>query len=228
MTDPLRVPVRFRDSLRALDRLSEEEFAGIVDFLDQQEEILPAGELAKQLAERFSVLGNAAEGIVSAAVSLDTRAQHDNDACVQSAEAVSLDPSLELDEARRSTFADRLMALLQAKPIRLAAKSLDLVTDYDHVYYGARILTDIRPVFDDSDSEIFPAAAVVIANLKIEHYGPSGQLTSFHVALDHWDLEELRGVVERGLEKTESSKKYLEGVKMAYLRDTEVTDDADS
>jgi len=214
--------------LRAFGGLSEEQFASVMDFLGQQEEILPAGELSKQLAERFPTLGDAAEGIVGAAVSLDTRAQHSYDACARNAEAVSLDPNLEIDDESRSAFAERLTALLQSKPIRLAAKSLDLVTDYDHVYYGARILTDIRPVFDDSESEIFPTAAVVIANLKIEHYGPSGQLTSFHVALDHWDLEELQEVVERGLEKTEASKKYLEGVKMAYLRDTEVIEDADS
>jgi hypothetical protein len=221
MMQPLRVPPRFEGSLRVLAALPEDEFASLLDFLNNQEQLLVPQDLGKELAEHLPQLAEQAGDILGAAVSLSTRVQHDPDAAQESAEGVSLSPELDLPEGQRPAFVERLAAIMRCHAVQSAAKALDLVTDYDHVYYGARILTDIRPVFSTENDEVTPVAAVVIANLKIEHYGPSGDITSFHVALDHGDLLELRDVVQRGLEKTKSSKEFLEEKSMRYLQDAE-------
>jgi hypothetical protein len=220
MTEPLYVPPRFEESLRALARLSTDDFATLADFLNNQEQILPPQALGREIGDRLPQIADHMGDILGAAVSLSSRAQHDPDAASESAERVSLSPDLGIPDEQREAFVERLSVILRAPSVHLASKAIDLVTDYDHVYYGARILTDIRPVFPDTDGPLDPVAAVVIANLKIEHYGPDGDLTSFHVALDHGDLLELREVVKRGLEKAESSKEFLTDKQMRFLKDT--------
>jgi hypothetical protein len=221
MTQPLQVPPRFEEPLRALGRLPEDDFAALMDFLNHQDLLLPPQELGNELGERLPNLADYAGGLLSAAVSLITRAQHNPEEAQESAEQVSVSTELGIEEENRAVFVERLAAILRCPAVRLAAKALDLLTDYDHVYYGARILTDIRPVFPDGEDELAPVAAVVMANLKIEHYGPAGDLTSFHVALDHGDLLELCEVVKRGLEKTEVAKEFLKEKSMSYLQDAE-------
>ena len=88
-----------------------------------------------------------------------------------------------------------------SKPVVLAARALNLVTEFDRVYHGARIMTDIRPVFGH-DAHTGAKAAAIVATLKIEAHEGGGDVRPYYFALDHTDLVELQGLVDRALVKT--------------------------
>jgi hypothetical protein len=120
------------------------------------------------------------------------------------AQDVSGSADLELDEGERDVLAARLDLLLRIPAIRLSAHAYDLVTEYERIYHEARILTDIRPVFDPADAEVAaPKAAVVMASLKIEHHASGTGVSSDFYAMDRTDLLQLRETVDRALKKVE-------------------------
>jgi hypothetical protein len=120
-----------------------------------------------------------------------------------------------MTDDQRNLLAARLARLLGIKAsLRITSKALDVLTDADRIFYSAKILTDIRPVFDDEGKEI--EAAVIIHNLRI-HFGQDDDHRDFFVALDTNDIKELRAVLDRANKKAESLQKLLSNAKISYL-----------
>jgi hypothetical protein len=86
--------------------------------------------------------------------------------------------------------------------LSISAKAVGVLTDHPQVYWYARVLTDLRPVFR-TDLEERPPAMVVVHNLKIG-YRSSGEYREFFVALDTLDVKALRDILDRALEKENS------------------------
>lgn len=101
-----------------------------------------------------------------------------------------------------------LTKLLGLEAIDLSAKAMSVLLEQQHSFTSARILTDIRPVFDYDTSKPL-AGAVLIHNLKIE-YMESGEDKEFFVALDKKDIQRLIDVLLRAQQKESSIKQFLE------------------
>jgi hypothetical protein len=131
-------------------------------------------------------------------------------------------PDLGLEREREPKVAQIFSRILNAPAVINFGKADDVITDHARVFSRARILTDIRPVFGSQATEP-PSAAVLVEMLHIDYWSKGGGTGSFYVALDHADLLELKEVVDRGLEKTETLKRFLTSAGLEYYQHQEVS-----
>lgn len=103
-----------------------------------------------------------------------------------------------------SVEVDRLEAtfkrILSVHPLSMMAKARDLLYEYENTFCDARIITDIRPVFD-TDIQSPPTEVVIAHTLKVE-YHHAGKHTELHIALDKDDIDVLLGALLRAQEKS--------------------------
>ena len=121
-------------------------------------------------------------------------------------------PFSETDKATLETRLTKIFELRRS--LSLTTKALGVLTSHDRVFYSARILTDVRPVFSESGDVI--EAAVIVHNLRI-HYGQDDDHKDFYVALDTSDIQSLRDVLDRADKKAQSLQKFLQRSGISYL-----------
>jgi len=115
----------------------------------------------------------------------------------------------------RKILKDRLVRIFEGrKGLKITMKALGVLVDQDHAFYHARILTDIRPVFNDKGDSV--DAAVVVHNLRI-HYGENSDHKDFYVALDASDIQSLREVLDRADAKAKCLQGLLKTSGVSYL-----------
>jgi hypothetical protein len=116
---------------------------------------------------------------------------------------------------REATLRERLTRLLSAKPFSTSAKAAGVLTDNQRSFVGVRVLSDIRPVFQE-DPSLAPAAAVIIHSLKIE-FTEDDERRELFVALDSKDLGLLADAIARARQKDESLRQIIAASKLAFL-----------
>ena len=117
---------------------------------------------------------------------------------------------INFDEARK-----RFENLLAIDSIRITAKGARLQADGERLYCSSKILSDIRPVFDE-DPSIRPFGAVITHTLKIAHH-VGKNLEEFHVILDSHELELLKKVIIRASIKDETLRALMKDAKLTDL-----------
>ena len=204
---PLRIPQRYRVGLAAVDRLTDSDVELIQAHLAASEgEVsidLLAGQLSSQVETEVDL-----EQLLEAVASLTGLLPEDGEGA--EALAVDVSESSDLTLAReRPEYAARLLKLMEVPVLAIAARAMGVVTDHDKVFHEARILTDVRPIFErDVSSGV--KAATVSATMKVEyHAGGRSGIESFFVTLDRGDLEHLRRVVDRALAKMDGLSDLL-------------------
>lgn len=105
-----------------------------------------------------------------------------------------------------------LWPLLQTEAVRRFAKAIDLRNAYEKILTESRVVSDIRPVFPDTDE--VPAAvdaAMVNHTLKLNYYaGDRGLPGEIYIAVDATDLKNLRDQIDRALEKERAARALIE------------------
>ena len=93
----------------------------------------------------------------------------------------------------------RFESLLTVGPLSTQAKAHVLRQDFANIFWDAKIITDIRPIWD-GDVKQPPEATVITNTLKLEyhHIGGHGEL---YVYLDKEDIETLMYVLQRAQDK---------------------------
>ena len=123
--------------------------------------------------------------------------------------------NLRFEEADKALLKERLIKLLALKSsLGMTAKTLDLLTDAQHLFYSSKILTDVRPVFNEEGS--VAEGAIILHNLRI-YYGDSEDQRNFFVTLDANDLQQLRKVISRAEQKAEVLKAVLKRADIRFL-----------
>jgi hypothetical protein len=121
----------------------------------------------------------------------------------------------DIDNEKREVFKQRLTQLLDADCLRIGGKAYDLLSEHEHNLIGARILTDLRPIFGESP-ESPPIGAIVVHTLKINYF-EGNQRRVFYVALDTSDVKKLIETLERGRSKASSLKEILATTQVSYV-----------
>jgi hypothetical protein len=202
------IPPRARVGLKRLLALDSSTKEHLIQALRQEGPALHTGALTTALRDRLRLLSDSEiEEIVDSLVSLSygqTRA----DVGVKDfvAELVQLDEVAVPPEKRSETQAF-LEGLLSTKAISGTAKVNDVITESERLFLGARIITDIRPIFGDSPTETLGAA--IVHMLKITYHSALEDL-DFYVSLDEEDLGTLREVLGRAEAKARSMRSVLE------------------
>lgn len=100
----------------------------------------------------------------------------------------------------------QLLLLFDIPNIWLAVKSLDLSYDYSNLLQSAKILTDIRPLYNEDASQI--EGSVISYTLRISYDSRAGN-KSISIALDENDVRSLLEASERALKKASTAKKFM-------------------
>lgn len=109
----------------------------------------------------------------------------------------SLDEAGDEHEPFKAEF-DALSRLLSTNAIRRAAKAIELSYDYANLLRNARIITDLRPLFDDDVTKI--EGSIVSYTLRL-HYDSADGEHDVSLALDQRDIKNLKDQCERALLK---------------------------
>lgn len=92
-----------------------------------------------------------------------------------------------------------LERIVRNKSISLSVKALDLSYDFQKLFISGRIVTDVRPVFDEVRDDI--VGGITYHTLRIDYTSDDGRHTvSF--ALDNDDLLQLKSACDNALRKT--------------------------
>ena len=125
------------------------------------------------------------------------------------AEAVAFSPDLDVpDDFDRLQFMQKLMPLLNLPILVHLAKAFDLGTAYERSVRNLRIVTDIRPIFED-DPRIPPTTAIVGHSLILNTYDDRGGSNTTIVTLDAADLESLLNQAIRAKQKAVTLRAIL-------------------
>lgn len=122
-----------------------------------------------------------------------------------------------LDTDAAESVSKRLSKLLSLeRTVGITAKVADVVYRHAHPFHSAQIISDVRPVFSESD-DLEPIAAVVMHNLELVSHDPDNTDRSYFIALDSHDLRELKNVVDRALKKEEKLDPLIEASGLSRL-----------
>ncbi|SRR6266446_2728359 len=216
------IPESARPAIHSLAHLSAEDFRV---FLSALERAKPAGTpslFSKHVAEHAPKISSSTIKMIVNELFSMNYAFEDMDIppaeLAQSvAEAAFLEQSEEfpIDVADRDILKDRLTKLFVLKAsLGLTSKAVGLLTDAEHLFFTARILTDVRPVFNEEGDVV--EATVILHNLVL-HYGENDDHKDFVVTLDTNDIKALREVLDRADNKAKALKSLLKRSEISYL-----------
>jgi hypothetical protein len=117
---------------------------------------------------------------------------------------------------KRDRAARQLERLLSCEPLSVAAKAMQLMTDQERLFFDARILTDVRPVYG-IDPGAAPVGVVINQTLRIT-YLQDDKSIDFYVAMDSQDISKLRSLLDRAQIKAEGLRKIFESAKIPVIQ----------
>lgn len=96
--------------------------------------------------------------------------------------------------------------MLDANPVRTTVKALDVAYEYANLLQSSRIMTDVRPVFNEDGDAIEGAVVAFTLRMNLLNAGHSQSLS---IALDALDLRLLLEQCERALQKAETARNHF-------------------
>ena len=112
----------------------------------------------------------------------------------------------EINEVELENFRNNLIQILPSlsTSIKYTIKAKELMTSNQNNYREAKIISDIRLVYDDqSDLKKKEQYSLVVHHLKVRYFNSINLRNEFYVSLNLTDLKELQKVLQRAIEKDE-------------------------
>jgi len=208
----LRIPESFREGFKILSSLSEVDFKNLLKTLSKTEKGTLPEELSSKISENTNIDKNITREIARILFSIYSLKEKFGENISQLINELLLalkNANVEIGtKAKWSKLEERLNNLLSYdENIGNTFKALKLLSDYDRIFIESKIITDIRPAFNDSDN-LTTNTALIVHNLKIG-FNNDGQQEELYFALDSNDLDELRKQIERAKKKEEMLKSTL-------------------
>lgn len=209
-----RVPERYQKGFAAIKTLAPDAVSAIIAAIDKPTTKLD--ELPKAVEQVAKLSSAEASSIVSSLRSLYTYKATEEAAAPEIAKALvrAMQSSGALADSESSAFEGTLTRLLAVTGFERLTKVEQLKEDYDSIFYDAKILTDLRPVFDQPDAR--PVGAIIVHTLKIVCH-QSGEHKELYFSLDGEDVATLARIAERATEKMNSLKALLASANLPDL-----------
>jgi hypothetical protein len=218
----LRIPDAYADGLRKLASLSAEDCQSIATGLEKVPPRLRATALAKSIQDAVpgvaqTDLEKILETLSSFAtafgpqeeVTIDQFVTDLLEAMQSDAGRFHIPPKLGWDG-----FREQVTRLLASKTLRVSSRADDIQHEQTNLFTDARILSDIRTVFDAETVE--PQAALIIHQMKLTYFH-NGEYQDIYIAMDNADLRILHAAIERAERKTESLKTVISKTSLNYF-----------
>lgn len=202
------VPLQYRGALRQLKDLPDPSFDVLLQLLSsfrdkQDSKVTLFGRIA-QLPEELD-----APSLIEALIGLEvTRLGPPLVDRRSAADQVARSLEAGEDQLNGSSLAERIEATLGSAAILHRAKAYLLQLEHDRVYLGARVITQLRPIFDD-DATQGPRGAIMTHVLRVDTFARGQRGESFYFGMDDDDLDELKAVVDRAIDKRGSTRAYV-------------------
>ncbi len=214
MASIIKIPPKYREALIGIAALSNAAIKELESVLSNAGPALTSREEAFSLVSQLKVI-TADEGltIIEALLPLymlkgsSTKNTGEFVEDVIASLKVGSGTEKRLTQKEATPLTDRLTKLLGLGAIDLSAKAMSVLLEQQRAFTSARVLTDIRPVFDQDMSRPL-AGAVLVHNLKIQ-YVESGEEKEFFVALDKMDIQLLIDMLTRAQQKESKIKQFL-------------------
>lgn len=178
------------------------------EYLSEIEPIaaaLPADASIQDLAERFakkvgvpSAVGTSIVTQLAAIHHVRSRFRLDSGALFEMlTEQLAESPEWEKSDLEKWTAAEKEIRAVLAPdhPLAILEKSERLNYDRQNILLNARILTDLRPVYNESADEI--QRAIVTQLLCLEYTDSTGQHNQLRLAIDAEDVAKFRELCDR-------------------------------
>lgn len=215
----LNIPAQEIPVLKKISELPDDAFEGLISAFKN---IDPALESASVPLKKVEGITNTdAKAIFGTVCSLQRVKSADGIPAEQLAAAISSSAQTQSPELFSSettaALKSRLTSFLKLDGgVAITGKANDVMTDHQHVFCKARILSDVRPIFEENPNML--SAAVVIHNLQIGyHDNRNGTHKEFYVALDMNDLKQLKAIIERAEKKAVTLESLLQKAEIPYL-----------
>jgi hypothetical protein len=218
----MEIPKSARQPIQHLIRLSAADFKSLLDALERATPVLDEDNFWRHVVPHLPTIDpSVVKSIVSEIVEMATSVSTMNTGIEEFASSVA-DGALAANskdfpvtESDAKVLKERLVNALQGrKGLSITTKAMGVAVDQDRVFLHARILTDVRPVFDESGESVH--GAVIVHNLRI-HYGQDSDHKDFYVALDTSDIQDLREALDRADAKANTLKNLLKRSEVSYL-----------
>jgi len=218
----LRIPNSELVVVRTIADLEESIFVAFVKAIEETDTKYLAVDFSETLAPKIPALKvSQMKPILRTALSLynimTSRNRSPEELGNDLKETIEItDPNI-FPHDKASILRDRIQKLLSiGKVMALAAKTLDVMTDQDKIFCAVKVLSDIRPVFQDSTDAV--SAAVVIHNLRIG-YHQDGEHREFSVAMSLEDVRKVKEAMERAERKSYTLKAFVQNSGITYFED---------
>ena len=220
----INIPKRQYTVLNKIAELSEPQFSELLNSLNEIEASLSAQEFSNHLSKKVkSIPENDVEDVVALLCGLYPAKENNNKTASEIAsdikDTVKYEKPLIFTLEKSAVLEDRINKLLSVdKAIAITAKAHDVVTEHQHTFCGARIFSDIRPVFTAAADSVSAAVVVHTLNISFHHAGDHKEI---FVALDKSDIEVLKKVIERAERKSKALESIIKKTGVAYLEEGE-------
>jgi len=225
MVGALMLNRRHEDDLRVIRGIDRGQLAEFANRLRSHNSAIFSLNELRQLAEGI-IPADAADVLIRQVASLAAFARQNNLSADEVMRAVDLGLKYTnwSDDARKEwTSVSKILGeILSAERINVLAKTIDLSHSFDRLLDSVRVLTDIRPVFDEPRANII--GAVITQTLRLGYTADSGD-ESLSIALDGNMVKTLRDECNRAIAKAQEAKKLM-SVKCG-IRTVELHEDAD-
>lgn len=133
----------------------------------------------------------------------------------------------EVERTEWDNVAPFLQKLFQVPAVRIVSKAIDLAYEYANLFQGARIVTDVRPVFNDEDDDEMQIDGAVVSFALRLHYDNREGNHSLSIALDEADVRTLQYQCERALQKATMARARIQAAGIPTVISGESVDEQD-
>lgn len=194
----LHIPDRFIDPLHELARMPDDEFGKLAESLSDDGSLLRrlSADVASDASELIAVFASGLRG------SADATGVSYADAARDVGSGLT-----ELTVAEQALLGARVEELLETSAVQIHAKVMGLMTEAERGLEGVRIVTDVRPVFDDADASVLHGA-VIMHTLRLSYRDFDGS-HEIYISLSPSDIRNLVDIAQRALDKDAAGVKML-------------------
>lgn len=219
------VPTRYRSAILALAKLDSGIVSAVASALDARAGSASADSITEAIESVGELPGTDAGALSEALLALSLQRIFRQWDVNQLADSVSRSGDLEIQDDARPRLAEALTRLLSRSTLTVAAKAADLMTEHEHRFFQSRIVTDIRPVFEDN-IDAAPTGALLTGSIRIDYFARR-EFRTMYFGIDEENLKELRTSVDRALNKLSTLESFLESANMRHLNLGGGDDDVD-
>lgn len=220
---PLRVPKRYEGGLARIRDLSDDSAQEFLAALQQVPSTINQDSLSSAVAAMVdTVAASDVDEAVPALLFLYSLRDRSQSSASDIADGVAREMERAATEndphwsKSRDLFRTRLVELLSVDKVRVVARAGGLLLENEHSLTRARVITEIRPVFEQENPKATPEGAMIVHTLKISYWADE-ETKHFFVALDENDVSDLSEQLGRANSKAESLKAILEKAQVPYI-----------